>query len=184
MFGSKGKQSGSMGSGGGTNSQRRGGYYSTPKNDGNLFTSKEKIQNTDYFGNRKSARKPSMCYITTACVEARGLGDDCYELNLLRLFRQEYVAQLPDGERIIADYHEKAPRILIAIESLGPARAREVYLELYERGIAPSVERIVVGRWDDAYEIYRTMCEELDKRFLAAASPLEVADNDREREGA
>ena len=106
------------------------------------------------------------CYVTDACLEVRGLAhaDSCYELRLLSLFHKEYIAKLPDGEAVLGDYGRKAPRIA---RTLGAERdVRHVRLELYARYLAPTVALIVNGRWDEAYEIYRAMCEDMENRYL------------------
>lgn len=106
------------------------------------------------------------CFITTACVAAKRLPDDCYELNLLRMFRREYVSRRPDGADILTAYDDKAPKIVRAIDALGYAESRQVYEYLYEEGVKKSVELIVNGLWDEAFAVYLTMCEQLEKRFL------------------
>ena len=37
------------------------------------------------------------CYLTSACVMAKGLPDHCEELETLRVFRDEYLAGQPGG---------------------------------------------------------------------------------------
>jgi hypothetical protein len=37
----------------------------------------------------------SGCFITTACIEAKGLPDYCLEINVMRQFRDEYIKNLP-----------------------------------------------------------------------------------------
>ena len=106
------------------------------------------------------------CYITDACLEVRGLAhaDSCYELRLLHLFYKEYIAKLPDGEAVLSDYGWKAPRIARA---LGAKRdVQHVRLQIYARYLEPTVALIVNGRWDEAYEIYRSMCEDMENRYL------------------
>ncbi len=106
------------------------------------------------------------CYITDACLEVRGRAhvDSCYELRLLYLFCKEYIAKLPDGEAVLSDYGRKAPRIARA---LGAERnVQRVRLELYARYLAPTIALIVNGRWDEAYAIYRAMCEDMENRYL------------------
>ena len=106
------------------------------------------------------------CYITDACLEVRGLAhaDSCYELRLLYLFYKEYIAKLPDGEAVLSDYRRKAPRIARA---LGAERdLRHVRLQIYTRYLAPTVALVVNGRWDEAYEIYRAMCADMENRYL------------------
>ena len=44
------------------------------------------------------------CYLTSACVMARGLPDHCEELETLRLFRDEYLAGQPGGRAEIEQY--------------------------------------------------------------------------------
>ena len=39
-------------------------------------------------------------------------------------------------------------------------------LQIYARYLAPIVALIVNGRWDEAYEIYRAMCEDMENRYL------------------
>jgi hypothetical protein len=139
-----------------------GGTSSRKNNDGDLFTRQNPY---------RRARTRSACFIATACAEVRGLPDDCYELSLLRLFREEYVAKLPDGEAVLAEYREKAPRIVSAIEALGKEGAWEVWEYLYERGVSRAVELILGGRWDEAFGIYEAMCREMERRFLGTPAP-------------
>ncbi len=108
----------------------------------------------------------SDCYITDAGLEVRGLAHagSCYELRLLHLFYREYIAKLPDGEAVLGDYGEKAPRIAKALRA--EKDAHHVRLELYARYLAPTVALIVNGRWDEAYEVYRAMCEDMENRYL------------------
>jgi hypothetical protein len=149
-----------------------------PKNDGNLYTRSGPIRKTDVWGSGKKAAKPSACFVTSACVEARRLPDDCYELCLLRLFRREYVAKRPDGVQVLAEYEEKAPKIVSAIAALGPEKAQDVYGDLYERGVSRSVSLIQNGLWGEAYELYRAICEELEETYLSIGpkpSPVGVA---------
>ena len=106
------------------------------------------------------------CYITDACLEVRGLAhaDSCYELRLLYFFYKEYIAKLPDEEAVLGDYRRKAPRIARA---LGAERdVQHARLQLYARYLALTVALIVNGRWDEAYGIYRAMCEDMENRYL------------------
>ena len=52
----------------------------------------------------------SGCYITSACVRARGLPDDCLEMETLRAFRDGYLASQPGGREDIEEYYAKAPQ--------------------------------------------------------------------------
>ncbi len=138
-----------------------GGTSSRKNNDGDLFTRQNPY---------RRSRTKSACFIASACAEARGLPDDCYELSLLRLFREEYVAKLPHGEAVLTEYREKAPRVVSAIEALGEEGAGEVWEHLYESGVARAVELILCGMWDEAYGVYEAMCREMEERFLVTLS--------------
>jgi hypothetical protein len=156
----------------------KGSSRKSPGNDGNLYTSKSSLRRKDYLGNHRGGARPSAgigCFIAAACTEARGLPDDCYELMLLRLFRREYVEKLPDGAQVLAEYREKAPRIVDAINALGPEAAREVWEELYRTGVKRSVELITNGAWDEAYDLYRRTCADLQTRFLAGGQARKEA---------
>jgi hypothetical protein len=153
----------------GTSSAAAYNGRNNPGHDGNLYTGRSKVRERDILGNYRSARRPSSlpgCFITTACVEARGLSEGCYELSLLRMFRREYVEKLPDGQEVLAEYREKAPRIVAAIRALPPVEALAVWEDLYERGVRPAVSLITSGAWDAAFAIYRGMCAELEERYL------------------
>lgn len=114
-------------------------------------------------GNRRSD-----CFITTACAQARGLPDDCEQLRLLRLFRDGYVADLPDGAEILAEYDAKAPRIVAAIRELPPALAEIVWGWIFEQ-IDAAVALIRGWRFASAYRLYAEACMELDAVLLGNA---------------
>jgi hypothetical protein len=130
------------------------------------------------FDSRRAGRRPSTCFISTACAEACGLPDDCRELEVLRVFRCGYVAQLPEGPEVLAEYAKKAPRIVEAIDALEPERAREHYEWIYGR-VAQAVLYIEAGLWSEAYELYAETCFVLEERFLGAPTP-EGRDTERE----
>ena len=109
--------------------------------------------------------KRSDCFITAACAEARGLPDDCEQLRILRLFRQGYVRDLPDGAEVLAEYDEKAPRIVAAIGALPPAVAEAVWEWVFEQ-IEAAVALIRQWRFDSAYRLYAEACMELEALLL------------------
>lgn len=99
------------------------------------------------------------CFITTAVCESLGLPDDCEELTALRWFRDEVMAQTPQGRREIEIYYDTAPAIVEAIGRRADAPTR--YLQLYADSIRPAVEAIQRGEHQRAYEVYRRMMEGL-----------------------
>ncbi|MCF7890839.1 ABC transporter substrate-binding protein [Candidatus Bipolaricaulota bacterium] len=105
-----------------------------------------------------------LCFLTTACVEARDLPDDCYELQTLREFRDNYVRNLPNGEDTIREYYEIAPRIIKRIN--GTANPTEIFETMYERLVQKSIKLIESGRKTEAFENYRTIVRELKQEYL------------------
>lgn len=104
------------------------------------------------------------CFLTTACVEARDLPDDCYELQTLRDFRDNYVRHLPHGEETIREYYEIAPRIITRINDT--ANPAEVFETMYERLVQKSIKLIEAGRKTEAFENYRLIVRELKQEYL------------------
>ena len=160
-----GKSKGSSGGGGGkyltpknymnTKGPHKG-MYSKPNNDGDLFTRRSPNRKPGYSG----------CFITTAVTRAAGLPDDCYELSVLRMFRREYVAALADGEKVLADYRAKAPKVIQAIDELPGEGSQKVWECLYAASVVPAVLLVTRGQWDEAYELYHSMCLEVEAVFL------------------
>ena len=104
------------------------------------------------------------CFLTTACVEARNLPDDCYELETLREFRDGYVRSLPAGDEVIENYYDIAPRIIEKINA--SLDSSEVFEFLYERLVRRSVQLIESGRKHRAFENYRSIVRELKQEYL------------------
>ena len=88
------------------------------------------------------------CYLTSACVEAKGLPDDCEELTVLRNFRDNWLKQQPGGAEEIAEYYMTAPQIVAEINK--QADAREIWNELYDALVVPCVKLIQAGAMEQA----------------------------------
>jgi hypothetical protein len=140
--------------------------FEHPANDGNLYTGRSKVRRTDFWGNPKGGARPSACFITTACVEARGLDDACEELALIRGLRDGYVRTLPEGSGLVAEYYREAPGIVEAIEALPEGEREALYGWIWAEGLAPAVAHIRAGRYAEALEIYRSVCVSLQGRLF------------------
>jgi hypothetical protein len=105
----------------------------------------------------------SCCFITTACVQSRGLPDDCEELTVLRGFRDHYMRSLENGEALIGVYYEIAPKIVRAIDSL--PYSNKVYEGLYLI-ISECVKSVKEGQYDRALLLYKLMLLDLVKQYL------------------
>jgi hypothetical protein len=83
----------------------------------------------------------SGCFLTTACTAARGLPDDCMELQTLRAFRDNYMkTQASDGPAMIREYYATAPQIVSVINARDDAA--EIYDWMYRDLVVPSVRFI------------------------------------------
>lgn len=104
------------------------------------------------------------CFITSACIVARGLPDDCQELITFRNFRDKYVKKLPNGDQIIREYYEFAPKIVAEINRAEDNRA--IYSELYERLVLKTVELVKLGKEEEALMNCLRIFNELKQKYL------------------
>ena len=106
------------------------------------------------------------CYLTTACMQhfAQQFNDKCYELQLLRWFRNNFVS-----EEDIAHYYETAPIIVDAINQL--PNNNVIYSQIYFDIIEYCVKAIEHGQYDVAYKRYKDSILTLEEKY--ARSVLE-----------
>lgn len=93
------------------------------------------------------------CYLTSACVEAKGLPDDCVELTTLRDFRDNWLKKQPGGLAEVTEYYAVAPKIVKKINELPDAK--EIWTEVYEKLVLTCVDLIHKGEMEESYKIYR-----------------------------
>jgi len=101
---------------------------------------------------------PEGCFITTACCEVLGLGDDCFELRSLRRYRDEVLAKQPGGISAIARYYAQAPRILARLST---KTRKHRLLSVYARFVLPAALAARLGLNALAYRLYARMLDEL-----------------------
>ena len=106
----------------------------------------------------------SSCFLTSACVEAKGLADDCHELSVLRNFRESYLKPLPEGPSEIAEYYFVAPQIVESIHKRPDSL--EIFNTIYESLVLPCVKMIESGKNEDAHRLYRSTVMELKEKYL------------------
>ena len=106
----------------------------------------------------------SGCYLTSACVKAMGLSDDCQELTTLRNFRDTYIRALPNGNDFITEYYNIAPHIVKAIDSL--KNSKEIWESVYAELVIPCVYLINEEKRAEAFEAYQKYTKKLQKEYL------------------
>jgi hypothetical protein len=104
------------------------------------------------------------CYITTAACAELGRSDDCYELNLLREYRDGYLAKLENGGELIRSYYDVAPTIVKHISKRPDASA--IYHRIWESYISPCIRMIEDGRMEECRVRYEEMVHELKERYF------------------
>lgn len=106
------------------------------------------------------------CYLTSACMYAKGLPDDCYELETLRHYRDTWLKKSEEGQKVIKQYYEVAPKIVSAINETKNSRA--VYDMLYEKMVKPCVDFIEQKKYQETLELYRNMTFRLEKEYCSS----------------
>ena len=129
--------------------------------------------NTTY-NNSNSSYKPSrndsssgsngsFCFITTAVCEFYGKPDDCWELTTLRNYRDTWLSEQPDGQKLIEEYYNKAP---LLVSLLKTSENYEEYCKmLWEDYINPCLELIEEERFTECKNLYQSMVEFLEDRL-------------------
>lgn len=103
------------------------------------------------------------CFLVTACAEARGLPDDCEELQVLRAFRDGYLMESEETRAMVAFYYEIAPRIVAAVKASDTAKEE---LESIYHSITHCVDLIRNQDFETALRLYRNTVAKLAVRFL------------------
>lgn len=114
-------------------------------------------ENYNYKGHSEK-NSSNGCYLTTACVEYKGVSDDCKELTLLRNFRDTYMKNnIPTD---IDKYYEVAPRIVGKINKFDENLKNEYYDYIYVT-VNKCCTLIENQQFDDTYNEYKLMVEKL-----------------------
>lgn len=124
---------------------------------------KTNIQASDFEGIEKGFHK-KFCYITTAVCESFGKSDDCYELTLLRDYRDKYLMAVPDGARMIHEYYDVAPSIVKHINQKDVSG--EIYRSIWDTYIFPCISMIERGEMEECRELYQQMVLDLKEQYF------------------
>lgn len=104
---------------------------------------------------RRSGKPKGFCFITTACCEYAGLKDDCYILQTLRKFRDEYMAPNPELKPLIDEYYKIAPEIVAKIKARN--NSENIFAWLKTEYIDKAIQEIEACDFEAALETYRAM---------------------------
>lgn len=101
------------------------------------------------------------CFLTTAAVNHVGLADDCWELRMLRRFRDQQLARMPGGAGLIAEYYAIAPGIVAGVSRR--ADSRRQWIRCYFTGILPCAIAARLGMNRAALRLYQRMTRKLQR---------------------
>lgn len=111
-----------------------------------------------------SGFRTKLCYITTAVCKSLQKTEDCYELKLLRNYRDQHLRLQPEGERMIEKYYDVAPTIVKRIDKSDDAK--EKYRYIWEHYLKPCIAAIESGELEVCGNTYRNMVEELRGQYM------------------
>lgn len=123
---------------------------------------KTNVGKSDFENINKGFRK-KLCYITTAVCETLGKGDDCYELTLLRNYRDHFLMNQSDGEEIISEYYDIAPTIVNRINKM--TDSRDVYKSVWDNYLYPCVRLIEEDKNLECKVVYYKMVRDLQQEY-------------------
>lgn len=110
--------------------------------------------------------KRRFCYITTAVCGSQNKPDDCYELTAFRNFRDEYMLSSEEGQKLVEEYYEIAPGIVLMVNM--EKNAKEIYQDIYRKYLLPCLSQIEAGDKKACQEHYALMVRELEEKYLGA----------------
>ena len=96
----------------------------------------------------KAGTSSGGCFLTSACTEAKGLADDCYELTMLRAFRDEYLVKQKSGK--------------------AEGNRAEIWEKVYRELVLPCIKLIESSDRAGAHALYRRYVLALEERYLHA----------------
>lgn len=108
--------------------------------------------------------KKTLCYITTAVCENQNKPDDCYELETLRAYRDQYLMCTEEGRSIVEDYYDIAPSIVMALQM--QKDSDRIYDRIYDSYLTPCIRMIEAGKNEECKQLYMDMVRHLQSKYL------------------
>lgn len=121
------------------------------------------IQAADY-ATIVSGFRSKLCYVTTAVCRSMHKPEDCYELKLLKDYRDHYLMQTENGEELVRKYYDIAPTIVKRIDKSG--KSEEKYRYIWENWLKPCISFIENGENEKCADAYIRMVEELQDEYV------------------
>ena len=129
----------------------------------NMLTQRYENNDCQRYSRRSSGQDD--CFLTTAATACIGLADDCWELSILREFRDEYLLKTVAGTELVSEYYAIAPNIVRQVNTQTDAQQR--WLHTYWNGILPTAILVRLGMHRLAEYSYRRMVKRLQASLVA-----------------
>ncbi|MCP4112017.1 MAG: hypothetical protein GY749_41900 [Desulfobacteraceae bacterium] len=101
------------------------------------------------------------CFITTAICKSLGKGDDCWELNRMRSFRDNYLLKDHNHRELVYEYYAIAPKFLEKLRVL-EKHIPLIFTDLYNSFISEILENIAENDNISAISKYKEMLKYID----------------------
>jgi len=102
------------------------------------------------------------CFLTTACIKYYGLDDNCYQLQTLRNFRDNYLLKTSEGILEVDKYYEIAPQIVKHLEAYH--NKTRIFREIFQQ-INNACLAIEDKNYEEAKRIYTSAIMQLSEYF-------------------
>jgi len=137
-------------------------YFPIYQLNDSLFDKIQEVAQEGLSRNQNQTQEKKGCFLTTACVNYAGLPDECFELQILRDFRDNYLALTPEGQALIHQYYVEAP---IIVDFINSDQQREFILEGVLETVRECVDYICCQRPNDALTSYMKMYQRLRFKY-------------------
>ena len=119
-------------------------------------------------------KSDSRCYLTSACMKylREKFDDNCYELTVLRWFRDNFVSQ-----NDIEHYYNVAPTIVARIND--EDRSNTIYDYIYDSIIDYCVTEIENGNYEEAYRRYKESILALETHYIGQSDMNAISKKSR-----
>ena len=91
------------------------------------------------------------------------MADDCYELQTLRNFRDNWLSKSEGGTAAISHYYIIAPKIVDAINHSSDCTA--IYDQVYTDVVLPCIKFIENKQYKDAFDLYKKAVQQFELEY-------------------
>lgn len=103
------------------------------------------------------------CFLTTACCEYMNLPDNCYELEVMRKFRDDVLLKTYSGSALVKYYYDLAPQI---VEVIQHHEKKKEILEWIYKEIVEICNLVECGKNDEAISHYVLLVYHVERKVM------------------